>query len=56
MGHPDEHSGALLMAGEKTITAEYAETAELFIGKDKKHLRDRDSSLLFDPPGIETRG
>jgi hypothetical protein len=41
----------------KKLTAEYAETAELFLYKGKKgnHFMDMDSSLHFDPTGIETR-
>jgi hypothetical protein len=43
---------------EKKSTAEYAETAELFLGKDKNinHFMDMDSSLPFDPRGLKTRG
>jgi hypothetical protein len=43
---------------KKKSTAEYAETAELFIGKDRStnHFMKMDSSLPFDPPGMKARG
>ena len=43
---------------KKKSTAEYAETAELFIGKDRNtnHFMKMDSSLPFDPPGMKARG
>ncbi|KPK91763.1 MAG: hypothetical protein AMJ94_06605 [Deltaproteobacteria bacterium SM23_61] len=47
------------LCGErKKTTAEYAETAELFLGKDKKHksFYGRYSSLPFEPPGLKTKG
>jgi hypothetical protein len=42
----------------KKSTAEYAETAEFFYVKTKNtsHSMDMDSSLPFNPPGIEARG
>jgi len=42
---------------KKKSTAESAEIAELFLGKDKKHkfFMDMDSPLPFDPPGIKIR-
>jgi hypothetical protein len=43
---------------KKKSTAEYAETAELFLGKDKNtnHFMGMDSSSPFDPRGFKNRG
>jgi hypothetical protein len=43
---------------KKKSTAEYAETAELFIGKDRNtnHFMETDSPSPFDPPGMKIRG
>jgi len=43
---------------KKKSTAEYAETAELFLVKTKNpnHFMDMDSSFPFDHPGMKTRG
>jgi hypothetical protein len=50
--------GGFFALREKKLTAEYAETAELFLGKEKdtNHFMDRDSSLPSEPPGLKIRG